>query len=105
MDKLLTTLEEKKLSVKNLIEYAVDNAAFRMGDYNGAKAKLNINSDIFVSGCICHSLHLAASAAANVLPRQIERFCRDMYIRVGHLCTENFFFLVFHWAKLENGAK
>lgn len=80
MNKLLATLAEKEVSLKNLIGFAADNAAVMMGDYNGVKAKLKtINKDIFVSGCICHSLHLAASAAANVLPRQIEGFCRDIY--------------------------
>lgn len=56
-----------------------------MGDYNGVKAKLkNINKEIFVSGCICHSLHLASSAASNTLPREVEGFCREVY---NYLCN------------------
>ncbi|RZC39167.1 hypothetical protein BDFB_014709, partial [Asbolus verrucosus] len=80
VNKLLEILAEKEIPLNNLIGFSADTAAVMMGDYNGIKAKLkNINENIFVNGCICHSLHLAASATANVLPTEIEGFSRDVY--------------------------
>lgn len=80
LQKILTTIESLSIPHSNLLGFAADNAAVMMGKFNGVQAKLKqINPNIFVMGCICHSLHLCASAAAEKLPKQIEDFVRDIY--------------------------
>lgn len=49
-----------------------------MGNKMGVQAKFReINPNIIVIGCICHSMHLCASAAAEKLPKSIEEFLRS----------------------------
>lgn len=63
-----------------MVGFAADNASVMMGKYNGVQAKRkDINPNIFVLGCICHSLHLWSSAAAEKLPKQVKDFVRDIY--------------------------
>ncbi|CAH0551113.1 unnamed protein product [Brassicogethes aeneus] len=77
---ILKVITNLSIPVKNLIGFGADNVNVMMGKYNGVQAKLKeINNDIFVMGCICHSLHLAASAAAKKLPNAVEDFVRDIY--------------------------
>lgn len=80
LQQILTTIENLSIPLENLLGFAADNAAVMMGKYNGVQAKLKqINPNIFVLGCICHSLHLCASAAAEKLPSETEDFVRDIY--------------------------
>lgn len=80
LEQILAVIKNLCIPIPNLIGFAADNAAVMMGKYNGVQAKLReINPNIFVMGCICHSLHLCASAAAEKLPKQIEDFVRDIY--------------------------
>nr|CAI5869733.1 unnamed protein product [Callosobruchus analis] len=52
-----------------------------MGQFGGVQAKLKelVNPDIFVLGCICHSLHLCASEACKKIPSEAEEFVQDIY--------------------------
>ena len=69
----------------NMIGYAADNAAVMMGNISGLKKKLEDKvPNLFVLGCICHSLHLCSSNACLKLPRSIEDFCRDLYNYIFH---------------------
>lgn len=79
--RILDLLRESDIPVENLIGFAGDNCSVMMGNFNGVQAKLKeICPHIFVMGCICHSMHLCASAAALKLPNQIEDFVRDIII-------------------------
>lgn len=62
-----------------MIGFAADNASVMMGNKSGVQSKFrNINPNIIVMGCICHSLHLCASAAAAHLPKSVEEFLRNV---------------------------
>ncbi|CAH1106728.1 unnamed protein product [Psylliodes chrysocephalus] len=75
LQKFLTTIESLSIPHSNLLGFAADNAAVMMGKFNGVQAKLKqINPNIFVMGCICHSLHLCASAASAVVKRTLEQW-------------------------------
>lgn len=78
---VLAVLSKLDIPLQNLMGFAADNASVMMGKHAGVQAKLRqvVNENIFVVGCICHSLHLCASAAAMKLPREIEDFVRDIY--------------------------
>lgn len=55
---LQKTLDDLKIPFSNIIGYGADNASTMMGKHSGLKA------NIFVMGCICHSLALNSSAAS-----------------------------------------
>lgn len=54
-----------------MIGYAADNAAVMMGNIGGLKRKRTV-PNLFVMGCICHSLRLCSSNACLILPRTVE---------------------------------
>ncbi|XP_018570645.1 uncharacterized protein LOC108910509 [Anoplophora glabripennis] len=78
---IICLLNKHKINPTNIIGLAADNAAVMMGDIGGVQAKLKekINPNIFVIGCICHSLHLCASMASKKIPSEIEEFVQDIY--------------------------
>ncbi|XP_018571105.1 uncharacterized protein LOC108910845 [Anoplophora glabripennis] len=77
---ILQVIDDLKIPRNNIIGFAADNAAVMMGNFNGVQAKLKeLLPNIFVIGCICHSLALCASSAANKLPKEIEDFVRNLY--------------------------
>jgi hypothetical protein len=50
-----------------------------MGAKSGLQALLKADvPNVFVLGCICHSFHLCASKAAEVIPTGMETFLRDV---------------------------
>lgn len=63
---ILALLEKFHISHDNIIGLGADNASVMMGQLGGVQAKLKekVNPNIFVIGCICHSLHLCASVAS-----------------------------------------
>lgn len=64
----------------NIIGFGADNASVMMGDQVGVKAKLQQRvPDIFVLGCVCHSMALCASKSAETLPDWVEEFACDVY--------------------------
>lgn len=77
--------EKHQIPFKNMIGFAGDNAAVMMGNYKGLKAKLQqVSPNLFVLGCICHSLHLCCSSACLKLPKVVEDLCRDIYNYICH---------------------
>lgn len=55
---ILKKLDEMSILLGNLIGFAADNVNVMMGRFNGVQARLKqVNKDIFVIGCICHSFH------------------------------------------------
>lgn len=82
---LMSKLKDLKIPVKNIIGYGADNANVMMGSISGLKAKFKeILPNIFVMGCICHSLDLCSSAAAKQLPKSVEQFVHDIYNHFAH---------------------
>lgn len=80
------TLESKGLSLKKLVGIGTDNASVMVGINNGVHQKLkeHIPSLILVP-CVCHSLQLAVSAAANdALPRHIDFLVKETYNWFSH---------------------
>lgn len=68
------------LKYENIVGYCSDNASVMMGVKESFKTYLlNKNQNIVVSGCICHSAHLVASAASEVLPSNIESVLQNIY--------------------------
>ncbi|XP_072398863.1 zinc finger protein 862-like [Diabrotica undecimpunctata] len=78
---ILNVLNTLNINLQNVIGFAADNASVMMGEFGGVQAKLKekINTNIFVIGCICHSLHLCASEASKKIPSCIEEFVQDVY--------------------------
>ncbi|CAG9840762.1 unnamed protein product [Diabrotica balteata] len=78
---ILNVLHTFNINLENVIGFAADNASVMMGEFGGVQAKLKekINTNIFVLGCICHSLHLCASEASKKIPSCIEEFIQDVY--------------------------
>ncbi|CAN7951098.1 unnamed protein product [Ixodes pacificus] len=66
-------LEAKGIPLKNIIGLACDNASVMVGRHNSVMTRLmEVNENLIVIRCICHSAHLAASAATACLPRTLE---------------------------------
>ena len=62
-------LTENKIPWKNVTCFSADNAAVMMGVHNGVAAFVREkNPEVYVNGCICHLLHLAAEKGAQQLP-------------------------------------
>ncbi|XP_072030090.1 zinc finger MYM-type protein 6-like [Amphiura filiformis] len=65
LDKVLT---DNKIPWKNVICFGADNAAVMMGIHKGVAAFVKKqNPDVFILGCPCHLIHLAAEKGANQL--------------------------------------
>lgn len=77
--------ETNGIPFSNMLGFAADNASVMMGEMGGLKAKLLQKvPDLFVIGCICHSLHLCSSAACKKLPKAVEELCRDIHVYINH---------------------
>nr|WP_253308757.1 hAT transposon family protein [Rickettsia endosymbiont of Ceutorhynchus assimilis] len=73
-------LTKCKVPLENLIGFAADNASVMQGNRTGVQARFKeVLPNIYTLGCVCHSVHLCASAAANKLPRSVEDFVRNIY--------------------------
>ncbi|KAF2890088.1 hypothetical protein ILUMI_16085, partial [Ignelater luminosus] len=73
-------LQEHNINLEKLLGFAADNATVTMGNSGSLKAKFEqLLPNIFIIGCIYHSFHLYASAAANKLAKSTEDFVRSVY--------------------------
>ncbi|EFA13157.1 Zinc finger protein 862-like Protein [Tribolium castaneum] len=78
-------LDTQSVPYKNLIALAADNASTMMRRKNGVQAKLReLVPNLYVQGCLCHSLHLCSSAATKELPSVVEQFVRNIYAYFAH---------------------
>ncbi|XP_074027962.1 SCAN domain-containing protein 3-like [Leptinotarsa decemlineata] len=72
-------LKDNNITIENMTGLGADNCSVMMGNKVGVQTKFReINPTIIVMGCICHSLHLCASAAAVKLPKSVEEFLRNI---------------------------
>ncbi|XP_067214564.1 zinc finger protein 862-like isoform X3 [Linepithema humile] len=73
-------LETNGIPFENMIGFAADNCAVMMGDSNGVQARFKKKiPNLFVLGCVCHSMHLCSSAVCLKLPSAMEDLARDIY--------------------------
>lgn len=81
-----STLREKGLNIKNMVGLGSDNASVMVGINNGVYQKILKEVPTLVHiPCVCHSLQLAVSAAANeTLPRHIEYLIKETYNWFSH---------------------
>ncbi|XP_074027797.1 zinc finger protein 862-like [Leptinotarsa decemlineata] len=76
---VLKLLKDNNITIENMTGLGADNCSVMMGHKVGVQTKFReINPKIIVMGCICHSLHLCASAAAVKLPKSVEEFLRKI---------------------------
>ena len=72
-------LDKMDIPIKNVIGFGGDNCSTMMGRHSGFQARLKEkNPNLFVQGCVCHSLALAANAASKVLPSWLEKLLKDI---------------------------
>ncbi|XP_074038465.1 protein FAM200B-like [Leptinotarsa decemlineata] len=73
--------DDNDIPYNNIIGFASDNVSVMMGNLKGvqSRVKRELQPNVFVQGCSCHSLHLCSSAAAKKLPGTVEQFARDIY--------------------------
>jgi len=77
---LLQQLENDNLKIEKLIGLGVDGASVNTGRHYSVMTLLgDINPELIVIKCICHSLHLAAEEACKVLPRHLDFMVRETH--------------------------
>lgn len=78
---ILSTLEDFNLNIKKMSGLGTDNASVMVGINNGVITKLQeLNPNIILVPCVCHSLQLAVSSAAKeFLPRNLEYLVSETY--------------------------
>lgn len=75
--KIIQVFKENKIPLTNMVGFTSDNCPVMMGAVNGVQAKLKLQiPNLFVNGCICHSLNLISCAAFSCLPTDIDKFMR-----------------------------
>ncbi|KAG5862241.1 hypothetical protein JTB14_018435 [Gonioctena quinquepunctata] len=79
---IMAFFKSHNIPENNMIGFAADNCNVMMGVHDGVPKKLKeIIPKLFVLGCVCHSMHLCASAACMELPSTIEDSARDIYLQ------------------------
>ena len=72
-------LSKNDIPLKNIVGLGVDNCSTLMGASSGFQARLrSYVPDLYVAGCSCHSLALAANHAAEVIDPMFEELLRDV---------------------------
>lgn len=80
----------------NIIGFGSDGCNTMMGKNNSVMSRFLENQPgIFISKCICHSLHLCASEAAKQLPRRCEDLARDVFSYFKNSAKRKAIFLTF----------
>ncbi len=77
---LINTVLQEHSEWRNCIAFSSDNANVMMGRKKGVAGFLKEQSDIFITGCTCHLIHLTASKAAAVIKEvKIQDIFVDIY--------------------------
>lgn len=78
-DSVCGFLTKNNIPVQKMIGFAADNASVMSGNRAGVAKKFEeLLPDIFILGCVCHSLALCSSAACAKLPSSVESLARDI---------------------------
>uniref|UniRef100_H2ZRS9 DUF4371 domain-containing protein n=1 Tax=Latimeria chalumnae TaxID=7897 RepID=H2ZRS9_LATCH len=79
-EEMIKSFSDAGVSLANILGFGSDGCNTMMGKNNSAASRLqNDFPGILLQRCICHSLHLCASAACMQLPRRCEDLARDVY--------------------------
>ena len=75
---------------KNCLSFGCDNASVMIGKHKGvAKFVADQNGSVFISGCPCHLVHIAAQKAAEKLPIKFEDLLIDIYYYLDESSKRN----------------
>lgn len=78
-------LMNDNLKLKNLIGIGVDGANVMMGQHHSFATLLKKEvPDVVIVKCVCHSLHLCAEKACQMLPKRLEFFVREVHNYFSH---------------------
>lgn len=76
---LMKCFEEYNIADKNIIGFGSDGCNVMMGEHDSVASRMRTRfPGITIMKCICHSFHLCASAACEVLPRRCEELTRNI---------------------------
>jgi hypothetical protein len=80
-DQLVLAFSDTKIDLKkNLIGFCSDNTNSLVGEHNSVWSRLKeLNCDIFLSGCVCHSLNSIGSWSSKQMPYKYEDFTRYVH--------------------------
>ena len=77
---LLSTLNGLEIPITNCIAMGADNAPVMIGKKSGVASVLTeANPNIFIVGCPCHLINLAAQKAAACLPVNVDEILIDIF--------------------------
>lgn len=77
---VLYALSQDNLSVRKLMGIGTDGANVMVGSHNSVFTRLKeLQQDLILVKCLCHSLALAVSKAVEILPKQLEYVTREIY--------------------------
>ena len=77
-DKIDSTLTSDELDWDNVVAIGLDNTNANMGDRNSLKSRiLAKNNEIFIAGCNCHLVHLAAGKGGEGYAAETGCDCED----------------------------
>ncbi|CAL1672658.1 unnamed protein product [Lasius platythorax] len=77
---ILQQLKCDRLKSDKLLGLGIDGASVNVGAHHSVTTVLrDINPDLILVKCICHSLHLAAEEACNILPRHLDFMVRETH--------------------------
>ncbi|CAN7981898.1 unnamed protein product, partial [Ixodes pacificus] len=76
----IDTLTSLNISFSNCIAFGSDNANVMLGKKNGVAAVLTeANENVFIIGCPCHLIKIAAEKAASCLPGKVDEVLVDIF--------------------------
>lgn len=82
---ILLQLKTDGLTTEKLIGLGVDGASVNVGRHHSVSTLLReMNAELIVITCICHSLHLAAEEACQTLPRHLDFMVRETHSWFSH---------------------
>lgn len=79
-ERIVSVLEKNDIPIESCIGFGSDGCNTMMGANNSVMTRFReACPGIYISKCICHSLHICASNAAKKLPRSCENLVKDVY--------------------------
>lgn len=77
---IIKSFQIMNIPLTNIIGFGADGCNTMFGEHNSVSSRFRESCPgIITMKCICHSLHLCASNACKVLPRNLEDFAREVY--------------------------
>ncbi|XP_050715070.1 uncharacterized protein LOC126997893 [Eriocheir sinensis] len=93
---IMHTLNSQQIPINNFVGLEADGASNIMGEFNSLTSRLRQHiPSIRIFKCICHSIHLCASEAARMLPRQCKDLIRNIFTNFSHSAKRKYEFMQF----------